>query len=280
MLLNIIKFYLKLIKVPQNALLLFTFLAGYLSASGSLEVYEVIIATLGIFFVISGTTSLNMFFDRDIDAIAQRTKERPLPTGKISPLSALMFSIILVALGSALNFMISMIYSLIVLAGLFFDIIVYTLWTKRRSPFSILFGGIAGGIPILAGRFLAIGKIDIIGIVLLAIVLLWIPSHILTLVMNYAKDYKLIGIPTFANVFGFQKTRYFIAFSNILCAGLVIYIMVLMDLETGFYISLVGSGLLLLFSLISILKPSDKINKFMFKYASVYMVCIMLILIK
>ena len=81
-------------------------------------------------------------------------------------------------------------------AGLFFDVVIYTLWLKRRTPWSIVWGGISGGMPILAGRVLAVGRIEWIGVVLALAVLFWIPTHILTFSMRYREDYANAGIPT------------------------------------------------------------------------------------
>jgi len=210
----------------------------------------------------------------------ERTKSRPIPTGKISPRAALIFGVVLILTGMVLNFLVSLIYSLVVLAGMFFDLFIYTIWLKRRSPWSILFGGLAGGMPILAGRVLASGNIDLVGLLLALAILCWIPTHILTLAMNHSRDYKLAGVPTFPNVFGFANARYFIAISNLVAAIIIIFIFRLLAVPViSVYVWLAGSLILLLFSLKTILHPQAKTYFALFKYASVYMVGIMLILV-
>ncbi len=95
-------------------------------------------------------------------------------------------------------------YGMVVFAGLFFDVVVYTIWLKRRTSWSIVWGGISGGMPILAGRVLAIGQVDFIGLLLLMAVLFWIPTHILTFSMRYYDDYLAAKVPTFCSAYGFE----------------------------------------------------------------------------
>ncbi len=280
MTIEILRFYVRLIKTPQTALLLLTAIAGYGSADGDLSLPEILIAMVGLLLVISGTTALNMVFDRDIDIIMERTKHRPIPTGTVSSISAFTFGSILIALGMICSCWISLPYAGVILIGVFFNLAVYTLWLKRRSPWSIVFGGFAGGMPILAGRTLVIGSIDWIGILLALSILLWIPSHILTLAMNHSRDYKLAGIPTFPNVFGFENARWLMAVSNLTAAGIMLIVFFWLGVSiAGIIILFFGSLILLGFSVRNILRPSDKTNFMLFKYVSLYMAAAMLIMI-
>lgn len=277
---GMVRFYIRLIKTPQTALLLFTAIAGYRSAGGNLGLLEILVAMLGLLFAISGTTALNMVFDRDIDSLMERTRTRPIPTGVISPKAAFIFGSVLILVGMSGSYWVSLLYANVVLAGVFFNLAVYTLWLKRRSPWSIVFGGLAGGMPILAGRTLALGYIDWIGILLALAILLWIPSHILTLSMNHSRDYKLAGVPTFPNVFGFENARYFMAVSNLAAVGIMLAVSILLNVSvSGIMVLGLGSLILLGFSLRNILRPSEKANFMMFKFVSFYMAGAMLILI-
>ena len=277
---RLLRFYIRLIKSPQTALLLFTAVAGYRSAGGNLALSEILVALVGLLFTISGTTALNMVFDRDIDAVMERTRTRPIPTGVISPNAAFAFGSVLVVAGMSGNYWVSLSYATVVLAGVFFNLAVYTLWLKRRSPWSIVFGGLAGGMPILAGRTLALGYIDWIGILLALVILLWIPSHILTLAMSHSRDYKLAGVPTFPNVFGFNSTRYFMAVSNLAAAGIMLAVFLWLGVSVAGTVVLgLGSLILLGFSVRNILYPSERVNFAMFKFVSLYMAGAMLILI-
>ena len=279
--LKLARFYIQLIKTPQTGLLLLTAIAGYRSASNNEYSFIVVFsAMIGLLLVVSGTTAINMVFDHDIDTIMARTKKRPLPAGNLSDFDATMFGIVLIAIGMAINLYISVIFAIIVFLGLFFDLVVYTFWLKRRSPLSIVFGGLSGGMPILAGRVLAIGQVDLSGILLAFAILLWIPTHILTLAMNHSKDYKLAGVPTFPNAFGFKSARYFIAMSNVIAGAILIFVFYILNItNSGMVILLMSTFLLLGFSLKVILSPSKESNFAMFRYASIYMGIAMLILI-
>ncbi len=274
------RFYLQLIKTPQTGLLLFTALAGYLGSGGNLPTSTLLLALLGLLLAVSGTTAVNMVCDRDIDAVMKRTNQRPLPSGHLTHRAAAWFGTLLILAGMALNFRIDTLYALMVLIGIFADLIIYTIWLKRRSPWSIVFGGIAGGMPILAGRVLAIGAVDSIGLLMGLSILLWIPTHILTLAMNHSDDYRLAGVPIFPNVFGFVKARYFIALANLLAAGIFMIIFYLLDIpRAGLMVLRIGSLLLVILSLRLILNPSRETNFTLFKFASIYMATAMLILI-
>jgi len=277
---RLVWFYVRLIKVPQTGLLLFTAVGGFRSGSGNIDLAPALTATLGMLFVISGTTALNMVFDRDIDYIMERTKMRPIPTGKVSPESATIFGVLLILGGSILNIRVSILFATVVAAGMFFDFVIYTIWLKRRSPWSIIFGGLAGGMPILAGRSLDIGSIDLIGLLLALSILFWIPTHILTLTMNHSRDYKLAGVPTFPNVFGYANAHYFIAISNIVSASIILYVFQLLKVSVvGVFVCTIGSLVLLAFSAQTVINPNKKTHFSLFRFASVYIGGVMLILV-
>ena len=170
-------------------------------------------------------------------------------------------------------------YGIIVFLGLFFDVLVYTIWLKRRTAWAIVWGGISGGMPVLAGRVLGVGHIDWVGITLSLAVLFWIPIHILTFSMRYHEDYQVAGVPTFPSTYGFQTTREIIAVSSVLAAffmGIAAYGVGM----TWGYLRLLAvlSGGLLLLAVSSLVRPSERVNFGLFKYASLYMLSSMLML--
>jgi protoheme IX farnesyltransferase len=272
--------YWPLIKSLQTALLLATGLAGFMSARCPVFGWQILLGVAGsLLFAISGSTALNMWFDRDIDAKMQRTCQRPLPAGKISPRAGLIFGLSLSVIGVGWALYIDLLYGAIVFAGLFFDVVIYTIWLKRHTAWSIVWGGIAGGMPILAGRALGTGQIDWIGIALCLAVLFWIPTHILTFSMRNFDDYQAAGIPTFPSTYGFKATQWTIAISSILAAIMVGVAAYGIGLTWG-YLRLLAvlTGGLVFLALASMLKPSDKINFGLFKYASLYMLSVMILL--
>ena len=265
--------YFPLIKSMQTGLLLVTGFTGYIS-SRPLEIeWQIIIGLIGsLFLTISGSTVLNMVYDRDIDARMNRTAQRPLPAGKVTTKEALVLGSMLSLIGLTWAAFLSTLFAVVVFSGLFIDVIIYTVWLKRKTPFSIVWGGISGGMPILAGRVLGAGQIDLIGILLMLSILLWIPTHILTFNMRHYNDYNRAGIPTFPAIYGHKNTRLIIAISCIgaaLAIGLGCYALGL----AGGYLRLLAVltvGFVGL-AIYSIFQPSEKVNFGLFKYASFFM---------
>jgi protoheme IX farnesyltransferase len=221
-----------------------------------------------------------MWYDRDIDAKMKRTRQRPIPSGQVAPDEVLRIGLLMSVIGIAWALALNPLYGLIVFAGLFFDVVVYSVWLKRRSPWSIIWGGIAGGMPVLAGRVLGIGEVDWVGIALSLAVLLWIPTHIMTFTMRYAKDYEHAGVPTFPTRYGPQATRTLIAVSSVFAAlsmGVAAYGV---GMTWGYLrlLAVLSLGLLSL-AMYSMYRPSWKANFGLFKYASLYMLSSMVLLV-
>jgi protoheme IX farnesyltransferase len=272
--------YFPLIKSLQTGLLLITGLAGYMSARCPVMNMSSLLALGGsLLLSISGSTALNMWYDRDIDAKMPRTSNRPLSTGETKPREALIFGLLLSIIGIGWALALDPLYGIVVFAGLFFDVVVYTIWLKRRTAWSIVWGGISGGMPILAGRILGIGYIDWVGIALAMAVLFWIPTHILTFSMRYHEDYKAANIPTFPSVYNNQTTRLIIAVSSVLTALAMGVAAVGVGMTWGFLrlMAVLSIGLLVL-AIQSLTLPSERITFGLFKYASLYMLSSMLLL--
>ncbi len=274
------RLYWPLIKSPQTGLLLSTGMAGFMSARCPILHWPTLLGlTISLFLAISGSTVLNMWYDRDIDAKMRRTSKRPLPAGSVSPNEILRLGLLLSLLGVGLAVAMNALYGLIVFAGLFFDVVIYTIWLKRKTCWSIIWGGISGGMPILAGRVLGLGHIDWIGILLSLAILFWIPTHIMTFSMRYVDDYKAAGVPIFPSTYGFPATRAIIAIASVL-AALAIGLAAFSTGTTLGYLrlmSVLSSGLLML-AIASMVKPSERVNFGLFKYASLYMLSAMLLL--
>jgi protoheme IX farnesyltransferase len=274
-----LKLYWPLIKSLQTGLLLSTGLAGYFSAHTSHSLGLLLSVAGSLFLAISGSTVLNMWYDYDIDTVMKRTHNRPLAAGLVHRQEALRLGLILSTLGITWALTLDRMYGLVVFAGLFFDVIIYTLWLKRRTCWSIIWGGISGGMPILAGRAIALGRIDLIGILLALAVLFWIPTHIMTFSMRYFEDYRAARVPTFPSTYGFEATRAIIALSAIIAAASIGVAGVMIGVQAGFLrLMVVLSAGLLLLSLGTIFRPSEPLNFSLFKYASLYMLASMLLL--
>jgi heme o synthase len=220
-----------------------------------------------------------MWYDRDLDAVMNRTHHRPLADGRVAPGEALRLGIALSLLGVGMAVVMSPLYGLIVFAGLFFDAVVYTVWLKRRTSWSIVWGGISGSMPILAGRAFGTGHIDGIGILLALAVLFWIPTHILTFAMRYFDDYQKARIPTFPSVYGFQATRLTIAIASVMAALSISAAGILIGVQWGFIrlLAVLSAGLMLL-AIAMVTRPTERVNFGLFKYASIFMLSAMILL--
>lgn len=268
-----------LIKPLQSGLLLATGIAGYMSAHGTVDVPLLLVMSASLFLSISGSTIMNMWHDHDIDAKMKRTQKRPAASGELTRTEVFNVGMAVTILGVGWAVAIDPLYGLVVFAGWFFDVVVYTLWLKRRTCWSILWGGISGAMPILAGRALAVGEIEIIGLLLAASVLFWIPTHTLTFSIKFLDDYNAAGVPTFPSTYGLDTTRAVIALSSIIAAASIGTASVMIGVQAGILRLLVvlSSGLLLL-SFATVFRPSERVNFSLFKYASLYMLISMILL--
>jgi len=274
-----IKLYIPLIKSTQTGLLLATGVAGYLSAHVDVDVPVLIAMSVSLFLAISGSTIMNMWYDHDIDAKMKRTHKRPAASGELSRQEVYYVGMAISLLGIGWAVWIAPLYGLVVFAGWFFDVVVYTLWLKRVTCWSIVWGGISGAMPILSGRVLAVGEIDLIGILLALAILFWIPTHTLTFSIKFREDYANAGVPTFPSTYGEAFTRATIAVSSVLAALAIGYASVLIGLSAGYLrlIAVLTAGLLLL-AFATFRVQSERANFGLFRYASLYMLSAMIIL--
>jgi heme o synthase len=209
-----------------------------------------------------------------------RTQKRATSAGLVNENEVLRVGLLLTVIGIGLAVVMDALYGLVVFAGWFFDVVVYSIWLKRRTCWSIVWGGISGAMPILAGRVLGLGSIDWIGAMLALGVLLWIPTHTLTFSMKFAKDYAAACVPTFPSAYGLEATRATIAISSVLAAIAMIIAGYGIGMEWGFLrlLGVLSAGLLMLAFAITF-KPSERVNFGLFKYASVYMLAAMILVV-
>ena len=274
-----IKLYIPLIKSLQTGLLLATGIAGYLSAHTAVNIPVLIGMSISLFLAISGSTIMNMWYDHDIDAKMKRTHKRPAASGELSRSEVFWVGMVISIAGVGWALAIAPLYGLVVFAGWFFDVVVYTLWLKRVTCWAIVWGGISGAMPILSGRVLAVNEIDLIGILLALAILFWIPTHTLTFSIKFREDYSNAGVPTFPSTYGDSFTRATIAISSVLAAFAIGWASVLIGLSAGYLrlIAVLTAGLLLL-AFATFRVQSERVNFSLFRYASVYMLSSMIIL--
>ncbi|MCE7860086.1 MAG: hypothetical protein DYG86_09905, partial [Chloroflexi bacterium CFX2] len=254
---------------------------GYMSARCPVfNMGSILQLSASLFLAIAGSTVLNMWWDRDIDAKMGRTNKRATSSGVVGENEVLRIGLILSVIGVGWAAAMDALYGLIVFAGLFFDVVVYSMWLKRRTAWSIVWGGISGAMPILAGRALGLGYIDWVGVTLAFGILFWIPTHTLTFSMKFAKDYEAACVPTFPSTYGLAITRATIAISSILAAASMIIAGYGIGMTWGFLrlLGVLSAGLLMLAVAITF-KPSERVNFGLFKYASIYMLAAMILVV-
>lgn len=276
-----VRAYWSLTKDLQTGLLLVTGLAGYMSGHPSRATWSGVAALLAtLFLTVGGSTVLNMVIDRDIDARMTRTRHRPIPAGLVSPIEGMLLGSGMVLAGGIWALSIAPLYGIVVLAGVLVDVLVYTCWLKRRTPWSIVWGGIAGGLPALAGRALAVGGIDAIGLWLALSVLLWIPTHIMTFSIKYAGDYRSASVPVFPNHYGVRVTRWIIGISTAAAVATMLWAMYALDLNaTLMWIARALGGILAAFTLTTTIHTTPRRTTWLYKLASLYMLGSMIVLI-
>ena len=269
-----------LTKPRQTLLLLLTGVCTYALTQGlPFDPLEGLWMTAALLLSISGCTALNMLLDRDVDSKMTRTADRPLPSGALRPIEVLIFGALLSTIGLALSVALDLLFGLVVISGFVIDLLVYTAWLKRRTPLSIVFGGMSGGMPVLAGRVLALGSVDGVGILLTSSVVLWIPSHILTLAIRHAEDYEQAGVPTWPNVYGPVSARLFIAVANLLNTIVLMSAGLLLSIRRLALLSLLGMSLgMVALSARQLIEPTERRNWILFKAASLYMLASSLLL--
>ena len=154
-----------------------------------------------------GANAFNMYIDRDIDALMERTKGRPLVTGEVAPNEALVFaSAIEVAAFAWLWFLVNPLSAVLALAACAFYVLVYTIWLKRTSTQNIVIGGAAGAVPVLIGWSSVTNTVGWAAIILFGVIFCWTPPHFWALAIKYEDDYSAASVPMMPVVEGHQKT--------------------------------------------------------------------------
>ena len=203
-----LKDLLALLKPRVMALAVFTALVGLVVAPDALPPGRALFAIVAIAIGAGGAGALNMWYDADIDAAMARTRQRPVPRGRVTPASALVFGLFLSVSGTLLLGAVANGLAALLLAfTIFFYAVIYTIWLKRRTPQNIVIGGAAGALPPVIGWAATTGSLGVEAIVLFLIVFLWTPPHFWALALLREHDYARAGIPMMPNVAGSSSTR-------------------------------------------------------------------------
>lgn len=178
-----------------------------LAAKGLPPGWLILNTVLGGTLAAGGANAINMYVDRDIDKLMERTRNRPLVTGAITPRAALTFAIGLeVAAFAWLWTFVNLLSAVLAVAACLFYVFVYTLWLKRTSTQNIVIGGAAGAVPVLVGWSSVTGSLAWPPVVLFAIIFYWTPPHFWALAVKYRDDYAAADVPMLPSVMSMRKT--------------------------------------------------------------------------
>jgi len=200
--------YWALLKPQVMSLVVFTGFVGLWLAPGHLHPVLAAVAILCIAVAAGASGAINMWYDRDIDAVMTRTRNRPLPAGRVDPSEALAFGIVL---GSAavmiMGLAVNLVAAALLATTILFYVFVYTVWLKRRTPQNIVIGGAAGAFPPMIGWAAVTGDVSLASIMLFGLIFFWTPPHFWALALYRAGDYEKAGVPMLPVVAGAAATR-------------------------------------------------------------------------
>lgn len=201
---QVIQSYMQLTK-PRIIVLLLITTAGsmWIAAKGQVDPFLLVITLLGGTLASASANAINCLYDRDIDYDMERTRHRPLPSGRIQPRDALIFAITLAILSfTLLTVFANLLSACLAMSGIVTYVLVYTHWLKRHSTQNIVIGGAAGAIPPLVGWAAVTGELSWAAWVFFAIIFLWTPPHFWALAMMIRQDYAKVGVPMLPVVSG------------------------------------------------------------------------------
>jgi protoheme IX farnesyltransferase len=272
--------YFALLKPRVMSLVVFTGFSGMCVAPGFSELHPLIAFTAILCLALGAGAAggINMWYDRDIDAVMNRTKNRPIPAGRILPAEALSFSVILsfmavITMGLAVNWMAA---GLLAFASFFYSV-VYTMLLKRSTPQNIVIGGAAGAFPPMIGWASVTGEISYDSVIMFLIIFLWTPPHFWALSLFAGKDYAAASIPMMNVVRGERSTKI-----QMILYTLILYPVTLLPVWTGLmgvgYMVIAGilGSLFILTAFKTYRDDSHKSAKLMFGYSVFYLFSVFL----
>ena len=222
--------YFELTKPKVQLLLLLTTITT-MYVAGDPSIGLVAVAVVGGFLSAGGAGAFNHWYDRDIDQAMARTANRPIPAGRISSRSALVYafglqiaSFVILTVGA------NLLAAFLALTGFVWYTVVYTMWLKRRSPQNIVIGGAAGAVPPLVGWAAVTGSVAPAALYLFAIVFYWTPPHFWALSLLMKEEYARVGVPMMPVVHGEKETR-----RQIVLYTLLLTVLTLLPFVFGFF---------------------------------------------
>jgi len=271
-----VKNYYELTKPKIWYLLVFTALGAAVSATWLFDIpfYWVtwVLLLVGVAAGSAAADTLTGYNDRDIDAIMDRTKGRPIPSGRISPRNALVFGLVLAAVSLACTWFINVWAFALMAFGLFDNIVVYSKWLKRTSSYNIIWGGFSGGAPALIGYVAMTFEHVEIGFVMAGLVFFWIPTHIWSLALHVKDDYKRANVPMLPVVSSETRSVRVIAITTLMMVVFSILPFFFNQFGMIYLVTATIFGIVMLaLSIWLLARPSEKASWIVFKFSSPYL---------
>lgn len=273
---NQIKNYYELTKPKIWYLLVFTAFGSAASATWLFDVKVNVVTWIlllcGVAAGSAAADTLTGYNDRDIDAIMDRTKSRPIPSGRISPKNALIFGLVLAGVSLVFAYFINIWACFLMAFGLFDNIIVYSKWLKRNSQYNIILGGFSGATPALIGYIAVTFQHLEIGFVMAGLVFFWIPTHIWSLALHVKDDYKKARIPMLPVLSSETTSVRIIALTTLMMVVFSILPFFFHQFGLIYLITASIFGIIMMIlSLLLLLRPSERISWIVFKFTSPYL---------
>ncbi|MDW3220029.1 MAG: heme o synthase [Acidimicrobiales bacterium] len=225
-------------------LLLITTVPTMVVAEGGLPSIWLMVATVvGGTLAAGGANAFNMYIDRDIDRVMERTKGRPLVTGEVTPNEALVFAFAIeIAAFAWLWGFVNLLSAVLAVSATLFYVFVYTMWLKRTSTRNIVIGGAAGAVPVLVGWSSVTNELDWPPVVLFAIIFYWTPPHFWALAIRYKDDYQAADVPMLPAVASLRTTASRIVWYTVLLWALTLLFGPVADMGITYYVAAVVLG--------------------------------------
>jgi len=223
---EVLRGYVALTKPRIIELLLVTTIPTMVVAANGIPGFWLIVTTLiGGTLAAGGANTFNMVLDRDIDAIMERTKKRPLVTGVMTPRAATIFAVALEVVAFAvLALWVNQLSAWLAMSATAFYVVIYTIWLKRRSKQNIVIGGAAGAVPVLIGWSAVTNSLSWTPVLLFLVIFIWTPPHFWALAVRYRDDYEAAHVPMMPVVASLQRTTLEILIYSVIMWALTLFI--------------------------------------------------------
>jgi protoheme IX farnesyltransferase len=267
--------YVALTKPRIIELLLVTTVPTMIVAERGLPSVWLMVATVvGGTLAAGGANAINMYVDRDIDAIMDRTRSRPLVTGAVTPTAALIFALAIEAAAFVwLWVFVNLLSAVLALAACLFYVFVYTLWLKRTSTQNIVIGGAAGAVPVLIGWSAVTNSVAWPPIVLFAVIFFWTPPHFWALAVRYKDDYAAVDVPMLPAVASMRHTSERIVAYSVVVVALTLVFIPVGSMGWIYSVAAVLLGALFLWHALRVLRTGSEARAMgLFHYSITYLV--------